>query len=118
MAKQQMLLAGITPDTAIYYIVNPTDKSNTGVVIRDSEVTYVPFWSYVDRLGTTLNPVANSRFLRSLWMLEIIEDDEWETKFFTQDVAFNDDDLDSIKTFLMDVPKERKSKPQSDELIS
>lgn len=111
MAKQQMLLAGITPDTAIYYIVNPTDKSNSGVVIRDSEVTYVPFWSYVDRLGTTLSPVTNSRFLRSLWMLETTEDDEWATKFFTQDVAFSDDDLDSIKLFLADVPRERKKKP-------
>jgi hypothetical protein len=111
MAKQQMLLAGITPDTAIYYIVNPTDKSNTGVVIRDSEVTHVPFWSYVDRLGTTLSPVMNSRFLRSLWMLETTEDDEWATKFFTQDVSLSEEDLDSIKLFLVDVPRERKKKP-------
>ena len=43
-------------------------------------------------------------------MLEPTEDDQWATKFFTQDIAFSDDDLNPIKSFLVDVPKEHKQK--------
>ena len=112
MAKQQMILAAITTDSAIYYIVNPSDKANSGVVVQDSEVMYVPFWSYVDRLGASLNPATNNHFLRLLWKLGPEKDSsEWAAKFFARDSAFSEEDLDSIKLFLVDVPKERKKKP-------
>ena len=110
----QMLLAAIQPDEQIYFITSKVDELD-GVVVRGNEVVHVPFWSYINNNAGAVTRLKGNDFLNLLWDGgQAIKSDEWNEKFINRTNPFTKDDLKSVVSLLLDVPKERKPEVQQD----
>ena len=99
-----MVLAATSPGEQVFYVLTPEDASVDGVVMRDGEVMYVPFWSYVTR-NPDLVPVRGVELLDKLWSKD--GGDEWVGKFLTHDVPLTEDEVLSVEFLSTTIPEDR-----------
>jgi len=110
----QMLLAAIQPNEQIYFITSDS-KGYDGVVVRRDEVAYVPFWSYINNNAGTVMRLKGNDFLDVMWDGgRALKSDGWNEKFINRTTPFTKDDLKSVSSVLLDVPKEQKPKFEED----
>lgn len=99
-----MVLAATSPGEQLFYVLTPEDPWFDGVVMRDGEVRYVPFWSYVTR-NPDLVPVRGVPLLDQLWSMD--DSEEWVGKFYSHDVPLTEDDVLSVEFLSTTIPEER-----------
>lgn len=112
----KMILAATEYDDKIYFIVNPVNQTDLdGVVVSGKEVKYVPFWSYVSRVGAT--GLTSNDFLRNLWS-ENYGSEDWVKTYFFRENDIPAEDVEKIKPFLVSVPDEQESEEVPNDLFS
>lgn len=110
----KMLLAAIQPNEQIYFITSKVDELD-GVVVRDQEVVYVPFWSYINNNAGVITRLKGNEFLDTLWDGgQALKSDEWNEKFINRTNPFTESDLKPVAKLLLDVPRERKPEVEQD----
>lgn len=102
-----MFLAATGPKEQLFYIIAPENPLLDGVLMRDGEVTYVPFWSYLSR--NPLRPVRGVALLDEMWAEGKARGEQWVNKFFTREVPFTEDEVLSVEYLVTPVPEERSA---------
>lgn len=110
----QMILAAIAGTEQVYFVIDPKSSSEDGVVVNDSGVRRVPFWSYVTR--TPVEPVKTSTFLEQLWDQNSPKSPEWSNVYLFRSQPIPEEVIKRIKPFLIDVPSGKQPKRISDDL--
>jgi len=101
-----MFLAATGPNEQVFYIIDP-DTEDDGVVVSRERIDHVSFWSYTSKVPG-LTPVLASELSRQLWDGEAAKTKEWNKKFVSREVPFDEDEIFSVEFLLVPVPDERE----------
>jgi hypothetical protein len=112
----EMILAAISGAEQIYFVIDPKEPGEDGVVVTENSVLRVPFWSYVTR--TRIQPVRTSGFLQDLWDPKGPESSEWADAYLLRTEPFSEEVLKQIKPFLVDVARRKEPKVVDNGLLS
>lgn len=111
----EMLLAATSGTEQIYFVIDPKDPTQDGVVVTEISVQRVPFWSYVTR--TRVQPIKTSDFLQSLWNPDGPKSSDWMNTYLSRTEPFSEEVIKQIKPFLVDVPRRKEPKVVDDGLL-
>jgi hypothetical protein len=110
----EMLLAATSGAEQIYFIIDPKDSTQDGVVVTETNVRHVPFWSYVSR--TQVQPIKTSSFLQGLWDMNGPQSPDWMDAYQSRTEPFSEEVIKQIKPFLVEVPAQKEPKATDDGL--
>jgi hypothetical protein len=89
------VLAARTDDNILYFVVNPNEGEDNGILVSGEKRIPCSFWSVVNATPD-LDLIKATLFHKRLWAKNATNDENWARRFVIGDLPFKEDELESL----------------------
>jgi hypothetical protein len=98
------VLAARSDESLIYFVVNPNEGEDNGILVTGEKRIPCSFWSVVNATPD-LSLIKSTLFHKRLWAKNASQDKNWARRFVIGDLPFKEDELQSIDMISGDQPE-------------
>ena len=93
-SRREVLVAR-TDDNLLYFVVNPNEGEDNGILVGGEKRIPCSFWSVVNATPD-LSLIKATLFHKRLWAKNATQDKNWARRFVIGDLPFKEDELESL----------------------